>query len=149
MFAFFSPLSNIWITGIVSHYWIPDFCVTVPLEHLLCWRLFCLLLYPQGLEQCLIRGVFSQSYRTSVWRISGFCGGSDSRESACNARDSGLIPGSGISPGGGHGNPLQYPCSENFMDRGTWQATVHKESDKTECLSLTRSFTRRNWAGDY
>ena len=47
------------------------------------------------------------------------------KESACNARDLGLIPGSGRSPGGGHGNPLQYSCLENPMDRGAWLATVH------------------------
>ena len=40
-------------------------------------------------------------------------------------RDTGLIPGLGRSPGGGHGNPLQYSCLENPMDRGTWWATVH------------------------
>ena len=39
--------------------------------------------------------------------------------------DVGSIPGSGRSPGGGHGNPLQYSCLENPMDRGAWQATVH------------------------
>ena len=43
----------------------------------------------------------------------GFPGGSDCKESACNARDPGLIPGLGRSPGGGHGNPLQYSCLEN------------------------------------
>ena len=41
-------------------------------------------------------------------------------------KDAGSIPGSGISPGGGHGNPLQYSCLENPLDRGTWQATVHR-----------------------
>ena len=40
-------------------------------------------------------------------------------------RDAGSIPGSGRSPGGGHGNALQYSCLENPMDRGAWQATVH------------------------
>ena len=40
-------------------------------------------------------------------------------------RDVGSIPGSGRSPGGGHGNLLQYSCLENSMDRGAWQATVH------------------------
>jgi len=55
----------------------------------------------------------------------GFPGGSDSKESPCNAGDMGLIPGLGRSPGGGHGNPLQYSCLENPMDRGTWRATVH------------------------
>ena len=44
---------------------------------------------------------------------------------AGDTTDPGLIPGSGRSPGGGHGNPLQYPCLENPMDRGAWQATVH------------------------
>ena len=38
----------------------------------------------------------------------------------------GSIPGSGRSPGGGHGNPLQYSCLENPMDRGAWQATVYR-----------------------
>ena len=41
-------------------------------------------------------------------------------------RDAGSIPGSGRSPGGGHGHPLQYSCLENPMDRGAWRATVHK-----------------------
>ena len=44
---------------------------------------------------------------------------------ACNARDLDLIPGLGRSPGGEHGNPLQYSCLENPMDRGAWWATVH------------------------
>ena len=47
------------------------------------------------------------------------------KESACNAEDPGLIPGLGRSPGEGNGNPLQYSCLENSMDRGTWQAIVH------------------------
>ena len=48
-----------------------------------------------------------------------FPDGSDGKESACNVRDPGSIPGSGRSPGGGYSNPLQYPCLENSMDRGT------------------------------
>ena len=55
----------------------------------------------------------------------GFLSGSDGKESACHAADSGLIPGLGRSPGEGNGYPLQYFCLENSMDRGTWQATVH------------------------
>ena len=43
---------------------------------------------------------------------------------AGDERDLGSVPGSGRSPGGGHGNPLQYSCLENPMDRGAWQATV-------------------------
>ena len=42
-----------------------------------------------------------------------------------DVRDVGSIPGSGRSPGGGHGSPLQYPCLESPMDRGAWRATVH------------------------
>ena len=49
----------------------------------------------------------------------GFHGGSDGKESACKAGDGGLIPG-GRSPGVGNGNPLQYSCMENSMDRGAW-----------------------------
>ena len=45
--------------------------------------------------------------------------------SACNVGDLGSIPGSGRSPGEGNGNPLQYSCLENPMDRGAWWATVH------------------------
>ena len=43
-----------------------------------------------------------------------------------DVRDMGLIPGSGRSPGGGHGNPRQYSCLENPMDREAWQATVYR-----------------------
>ena len=52
-------------------------------------------------------------------------GGSDGIESACNAENPGLIPGSGRSLGEGNGNSLQYSCLENPVDRGAWQATVH------------------------
>ena len=55
----------------------------------------------------------------------GFPGGSDSKESSCNAGDLGLIHVLGSSPGEGNGNPLQYSCLENSMDRGTWWVTVH------------------------
>ena len=55
----------------------------------------------------------------------GFPGGSDGKESACNAGDAGLIPGSGISSGEENGTPLQYSCLGNPTDRGVWQATLH------------------------
>ena len=61
-------------------------------------------------------------------------GGLDGKASAHNVEDLGLIPGLGRSPGEGNGNPLQYSCLENPMDRGVWQATVHsiaKGSDTT------------------
>ena len=65
----------------------------------------------------------------------GFPGGSDGKESACNAGDLGLIPGLGRSPGEGNGNPLQYSCLENATDRGAWWATVHEVSKSWTQLS--------------
>ena len=53
-----------------------------------------------------------------------FPGGSNSRESTCNAGDLDLIPALGRSPGGGNGNPLRYSCLGNLMDSGAWWATV-------------------------
>ena len=65
--------------------------------------------------------------------ICTFPGGSDSKVSACNAGDPGSISGSGRAPGEGNGNPLQYSCLGNPMDRGAWQSIVHgvAESDMT------------------
>ena len=54
--------------------------------------------------------------------LRGFPDTSDGKESACNVGDLGLIPGSGRSPGERNGNPLQYSCLENSMDRGAWWA---------------------------
>ena len=54
-----------------------------------------------------------------------FPGGSDGKESTCNAGDLGLIPGLGRSPGEGNSNSLQYSCLENSMDIGDWQSIVH------------------------
>ena len=56
----------------------------------------------------------------------GFPDGSDGKGSACSAGDPGSIPGSEQSPGEGNGNPLQYSCLENSVDRGVWQATVQE-----------------------
>ena len=56
----------------------------------------------------------------------GFPGGSDSKAAAaCNTGDPGLIPGLGSSPGEENGNPHQYSCQENSMDKGAWRATAH------------------------
>ena len=73
----------------------------------------------------------SRIYSKSLWLIHftqqfmGFPGGSDGKESACNAGDLGSISGLGRSPGEGNGNPLQYSGLENSMDRRAWQAIVH------------------------
>ena len=65
--------------------------------------------------------------------------GSSSKESACNAGDtgdSGLIPALGRSPGEENGNPLQYSCLENSTDRGAWRPTVHGEVKSQTRLSI-------------
>ena len=54
-----------------------------------------------------------------------FPGGSVVKNLPANVRDAGSIPGSGRSPGGGHGNPVQYSCLENPMDREAWWSTIH------------------------
>ena len=61
-----------------------------------------------------------------------FPGGSDGKESASNAGDPGLTPGSGRSPGEGYGYPFQYSCLEN---RGAWSATVHSVAKSLTQLS--------------
>ena len=66
----------------------------------------------------------------------GFPGGSDSTESACSAGDLSSIPGSGRSPGEWNGNPLQYSCLGNPMDRGVWWATIQEVTKRTEWLTL-------------
>ena len=58
----------------------------------------------------------------------GFPGGSDSKESACNADDLRSVPGLGGSPGEGNGNTLQYSCLENLMDRKAWWATAKSQT---------------------
>ena len=59
------------------------------------------------------------------YELWGFPGGSVVKNLPANAEEVGLSPGSGRSPGGGNGNPLQYSCLDNPMDRGAWWATVH------------------------
>jgi len=64
-----------------------------------------------------------------IIKTQGFPGGASGKEPTCHSnegdiRDPGSIPGSGRSPRGGHGNPLQYLCLENSMDRGAWWVTI-------------------------
>ena len=73
--------------------------------------------------------------RQTLYRLS-HQGSPDGKESACNVGDPGSVPKLGRSPGEGNGNPLQYSCLENPVDRGAWQGPQgRKESDTTEaCL---------------
>ena len=74
-----------------------------------------------------------------------FPGGSDGKPSAYNAGDQGSIPGSGISPGEGNGNPLQYSFLDNPMDSGTWKATVHGAANSRTRLSNFTSHKQLLW----
>ena len=80
------------------------------------------------------------SVRSSLWKVSiSLPCGSDGKESACNAEDPGLIPGSGRSPGERNGYPLQYSCLGNYMVRESWWITVHgvAKLDTTHWLTLS------------
>ena len=91
------------------------------------------LLRPQGLHL-----TFTPLLTMIAWvscTITGFPGGSDSKESASNAADPGLIPGSGRSPGGGNGNPFQHSClgiSHGQRSLVGYSLRSHKELDLTE-----------------
>ena len=81
----------------------------------------------QGGLECCNSWVTESWTRLSNWneKKKGFPCSSVSKESVCNAKDLGSIPGLGRFPGEGNGNPLQYPWLENLMDRGAWWAAVH------------------------
>ena len=67
--------------------------------------------------------------------LGGFPGGSEEKNLPASAGDSDFISGLGRSPGEGNGNPLQYSCLENSMDRGAWQAAVHEVAESRTRLS--------------
>ena len=76
----------------------------------------------------------------------GLPGGSDGKQSACSTGDPGSIPGSGRSPGEGHGNPLQYSCLEHSMHEESWRATVRGGAQSRIRLSdFTFMHWRRQW----
>ena len=83
------------------------------------------------------RGTGIQSSAPNSLWIMGFPGGSDGKESACNAGDQGSVPGLGRFPEEGNGNSLQYSCLENAMDRGAWRAIVHGVTESQTQLTLS------------
>ena len=89
----------------------------------------------------------------SIWNSAecymagGFPGGSVGKESACSAGDLGSIPGSGRSPGAGNGNPVQYDCLRNPMDRRAWQAPVHEIMSWRDWSDLAQHAWERSLGG--
>ena len=85
---------------------------------------------PYGLQGHLCPQI--RSGTAFIGHSKGFPGGAvvkNRHANAGGAGDGGLTPGSGRSPGGGHGRPLQYSCLEKSMDRGAWKAIVHRVSE--------------------
>ena len=73
----------------------------------------------------------------------------DPPANAGDLRDTGVIPGPGRSSGGWHGNPLQYSCLENSIDRGAWQATVHRVAKNQTGLKRLSTQTRNDWSNPW
>ena len=96
-------------------------------------QLPCLFTYSHIIIEGVSTGLGPQNSVLPNW---GCPGGSDNKESSCNAGDPGSIPGSGRSPGEGNSNPFQYSCLENPLDREAWWATVH---------GVATSQTRLKW----
>ena len=120
-----------------QHFMVPNPCVTWS------WQITHSATYNHLLS------IITSSYKAhskmfNVGKV-GFPDGSDGKECACNAGHPGLIPGSGRSRGEGTGNPLQYSCLENFMDRGAWWATVHGVTKSWTWLTNTSDFCYQAW----
>ena len=97
------------------------------------------------LENPMDGGAWEAAVHEVAKSFLGFPSGSDGKESACNLGDLGSIPGSERSPGGGHGNPLQYSCPENCHGLVGYSPWSHKESDTTESLSHTEHSAPPGW----
>ena len=101
--------------------------------------------FSRGRSGGLVFPLFQNFPQFIVIHAVGFPGGSEVKVSARNAGDLGSIPGSGSSPGEGNGNPLQYSCLENPMDRGAWWVTVHGVAESRTRLSDFTLHSQRLW----
>ena len=93
----------------------------------------------------------SCNWKRLISGIWGFPGGVSGKESPCqrgSCKRQGPIPGSGRSSGGGHGNPLQYSCLENPMDRGAWWAILHGVSKSCTQLNRLSTHTQQEYTGN-
>ena len=130
-------LNHFWILSVSELVWPPHIlfalCITTS-EIIHFYQFF---LDPQVWWSCGHRNLMESIFLWAMLMTTG-------KESACNTGDMGSIPESGRSPGEGNGNPLQYSCLENPMDRGAWWAAVHGVPKSRPQLS-TCSCTR--WSG--
>ena len=132
--------SLVWSQWLASLWYLVDTKLFVKLcldeYHILMQIFLCLLIYALVTEHllysmnCFIFNpspsfLLRNSWYTSLYKLKGFPGSPDGKESACNVGDLASVPGLRRSSGGAHGNPLQYSCLENPMDKGAWRATVH------------------------
>ena len=86
--------------------------------------------------------IYTMGFRVILSRLWASLVAQKLKASDSNAGDLGSIPGSGRSPGEGNGNPLQYSCLENLMDRGAWWTSVHRvEKSQTRLSDFTFTFT--------
>ena len=114
LFLLLCSLPSIFI-GFSSSPWLYHPCKSIRLPNSYLWL-------------WLLSLTLGPSVQKLPWWLSG-------KESTCNAEDRGSIPGLERSLRGGHGNPLQYSCLENPMDRGAWQGTVHRVANSQAWLS--------------
>ena len=96
-------------------------------------------------QACKCTHLYVQIHLCQQLTVLGFSGGSDSKESACNAGDPDSGPGSGRSTGEGNGNPLQYSCLENSVDGGAWWTTVHGVTKSQTQLSDSHFHFHKLW----
>ena len=102
-----------------------------------------------GAWRATVHGVTKSRTRLSDFTFTfmantGFPGGSDGKESACNAGDLGSIPGLGRSSGEGNGYPLRSFCLEASIDRGAWRATVHGVSESDLMEQIMHNTMKKN-----
>ena len=119
----------------IGKLWVKSNRLVIPSNSLLEVVYVCLYTKPWHSENTSAIYILLLWIPSSYGIIRGFPGSSEVKVSACNVGDPGSIPGSGRSPGEGNGNPLQYSCLENPMDRGTWWATVHGVAESRARLS--------------
>ena len=126
---FFNPLTDQWTLWLYSCLAYSEQCCS---EHGCTYLI-------KGIN--LVLWIYAQAWKCQIIsQFQGFPGDSYGKEPACNAGEVGSIPGLGISPGEGNGNPLQYSYLENSRDRGTWETIVLGVTKRQDQMTNTFNF---------